>query len=256
MSETIEAVVVADRLDEVQQGQETVLLALSPDELQSAHAKMRSWASAMAQLMLRQREDFQASLDIAIQRKWGSAALRRAVSMAQKRYEFYSKILSAINAGYLMVPNFEMTPWVVRTDRKRPSGGVARERWSPRNWFPQESERLPEGEGRYVAHNAKSDHESEEVIGSDGKASVVHVSWPTEFEDSPPFPMMFAAPYVMDRTARSVKELIFDEIGVSADTNAGLRRGDPFLLGRILNPRPRHPNVTFFIAWAMDLRRL
>lgn len=243
------------KLDAVQQGQETMLLAMSPDELQAAHGTMRTWAAAMADLMRQQREDLQQAMNVAARSGWDFTTIERHKAAVKRRENFYQKILAALDAGYLMVPNFQMTPWVVRTNKVNPSGDVREQRWSVGRWYPQQAGRLPIGEGRFVGHNAKSQTETVEGKDEKGNAIVLHRAWPVEFDDAPPFPMVFAAPHVMERASGALRELIFDEIGVS-DDGPQARRGDPFLLGRIINPRRGRPDVTFFIAWSMDLRRL
>jgi len=242
-------------LDLPQQLGETLLLAMNPDELQASHKVAREWADSMAKLMLNQAEEFGRSLEMALRQGWRSGGLERACNMAKRRHDFYIKIVQALDAGYLMVPNFEMTAWVVRTDRKKPKGNTRTERWGYSRWFPQEARQLPAGEGRYVARDAKSDVATVKRNDDKGNVYDVYQAWPTEFDDAPPFPFVFATPCVMERTSQALEERVFDEIGVSDDGGGG-RRGDPMLLGRVLNPRPNHPDMTFFLAWAMDLRRV
>lgn len=250
--ETNEATTTVAKLDAAQLGQETMLLALNPAELAGAHGQMREWATAMAKLMASQREELQEAMNVAARSGWDFATIERHKTIARKREDFYLKILAALDAGFMVVPNFEMSTWVVRTRRVKPSGDMKENSYSISDWFPQESGRLPAGEGRYVARLATYRHDTVERADVKGEKKTFHRSWPDGFDEEPAFPIAFASPYVMERTAAAVDALVFDEIGVSGDAAVG----DPILLGRVLNPRRGRQAVTFFIAWSMDLRRL
>ncbi len=238
-------------VDVVTEVQERVLLALRPDELAAAHGTIRKWATGMESLMRRQAEELDESVQKARANKWGVLTLQKHLRIARQRRAFYRKIVAAVDAGYLIVPNFPMDPWVVRTDRKNPSGGTSRNSYSADRWFPQKARLLPEGEGRYVARSALLEVWDREEKAKDGEEKTFHYSRPSEFDESPEFPFAFAAPYVMDRVAAAQEERIFDEIGVAEEGT-----GDPILLGRLLNPRPGSTAVTFFLAWGLDLRRV
>ena len=233
----------------VQEG--SILLAVKPDELAGAHQQMRRWAGAMEHQMKAQAAELKAAVENAKKHKWATATLERHHRMATQRRAFYRKIIRGLDAGYLVIPNFQMDPWVVRTDRKKPSGQEKRNTWSGSRWFPQKAQKLPAGEGRYVAHAALAEtwEETEERDGKEDRT--IHCSRPTEFDGAPEFPFEFASPYVMDKVAAATEERVFDEIGV-AEAGAG----DPILLGRLLNPKAYAPNLSFFLAWALDLRRL
>lgn len=249
MSETIETVA---KLDAAQRGQETMLLALSPDELAGAHGNMREWAATMAKLMGDQADELQEAMNVAARSGWEFGTIERHKKLARKRRDFYAKIIAALDAGFMVVPNFEMTTWVVRTRRVNPSGGLRENAYSVPDWFPQESGRLPAGEGRYVGRSATYKHDVVERQNAKGEKTKLNRSWPDGFDESPAFPIAFAAPHVMERTSEALAALIFDEVGVSGDAATG----DPILLGRVLNPRRGRQAVSFFIAWSMDLRRL
>jgi hypothetical protein len=58
----------------------------------------------------------------------------------------------------------------------------------------------------------------------------------------------------MQRTAQAMALKVFDEIGVATDTVRGRSgtRGDPVLIGRILNPNPNKPALSVFLGWYFD----
>lgn len=233
------------------------LAAVDNEQMKAAHAQMIEWARGKQLQCDAEKAEQQEALTVAEERKWATAAFKTRIKMLDRRRIFYEKIEIALLAGYVIVPNFAMTVFAIRTKDAAPRGGVRTPTW--RNQFVQTPQLLKAGEGEYQNPVPK-------VLGSkheepDGKGGVktVKVEWPAdEFEDLD-FPIALAKPVLMSRTAAVMADKLFDEIGVAVDTQerGGTgRRGDPILLGRLRNPRPARPDISFFIGWYFDPSRI
>jgi hypothetical protein len=73
------------------------------------------------------------------------------------------------------------------------------------------------------------------------------------------FPVQAVKPIVLDATQRALAMKIFDSIGVVQNGGAGgfvQRRGDPIVVGRLIDPRGNGRMVTFFVAWWLNTKDL
>jgi hypothetical protein len=230
------------------------LVACDPAEMARAQGNLIEWAIKMQHSLDLEAEELRKAHEVAVANKWGNRGiLVSQLKRAEKRIVFYGKIESALRSGYLIVPNFEMSVFAIRTERSFPRGGW-RQWGSDSSKYQQVSGILPAGEGDNVSPNPKLDHCATPYTDEQGKARVRHEYMPVEFEDVD-FPMEVARPVVMETTARALKLRLFDEIGIAKDASA-IRRGDPMILGRLRNPRPNRPDVTCFIAWYFDPRNV
>jgi hypothetical protein len=200
------------------------------------------------------------SLAIAVERKWATAAFRRRISMLGKRIEFYEKIEQALLAGFVIVPNFEMNVFAIRTTKGSPDH-LRRDTSSwQRGDFRQPTQTLPAGEGEFVNPELSEFGSSYETTDSDGKKVTQHYKQSFGGFQDINFPIVLAKPVVMSKSAEAMAARVFDEIGIARDSGAaphrGARAGDPFVLGRCRNPRKNRPDITFFIGWLFDPSRL
>jgi hypothetical protein len=229
-------------------------VALSPAEMTTAHDGMRRWAESKVREMKAEVKEFQEEAAIARENKWRSGGFERHAKIAQSRLRFYQKIIDALNAGYIVVPNFAMTAFAIRTAAEAPRGGNETYTWSvPR--FEQQAQPLPSGEGRYV--NPVPSKETWQVQGApdkEGKPTTHNLASPDDYVDVV-FPLAVAKPQIMAAAGQAMALKVFDEIGMTDEWHNS-RRGDPIVLGRLLNPRRNSPSVTFFIGWYFDARRI
>lgn len=233
------------------------LAAIDNAEMKAAHGQMIEWARGKQLQCDAEKAEQQEALTVAEERKWATSAFRKRIAMLERRRVFYEKIEIALLAGYVIVPNFQMTVFAIRTKDTAPRGGVRAQTW--RNQFVQNPQLLKAGEGEYqnpVPNVMQSSHEE-----PDGKGGVktVKVEWPADEFNDLDFPIALAKPVLMSRTAEVMAQKLFDEIGVAVDTqgNRGTgSRGDPILLGRIRNPRQGRPDISFFIGWYFDPSRI
>lgn len=241
---------------EIENTTEFQLVARNSTELSAAHAKMIEWAERMQVKCETERAEQQANLDISVTNGWAnSPTFERRIARLSARIEFYAKIEAALRAGYCIVPNFEMDVFAIRTTRGNPTGRP-RTGWS--NDFTQAPQRLPIGEGDYV-HSQPVVHQRKDTVPDSrfpGQTREEWTQWPVAFKDVE-FPIAIAKPVLMAAAAKATADKLFDEIGIARDTQGwrGARAGDPFLLGRLRNPR-RAPDVTFFLGWYFDPSRV
>jgi hypothetical protein len=230
------------------------LVATDRPQLENAHKAMIAWAREAQNRTQRELVEETKILDHARDQKWAVAPHQRRISVLHKRVTFYSKIETALREGYVIVPNFQMNIFAIRTAAKSPRGT---ERTGNYNRFLQTAQILPQGQGEYRDPAPFIDTSVRQIDdGKGGKKDQV-VQSPTNFDEEIHFPIALAKPALMQRTATAMAQKLFDEIGVAVDSSfSGRTSGDPILLGRIRNPRHGRPDMTFFIGWYFDPSQL
>lgn len=227
------------------------VIALNQPQLVAAHAQMLAWVETARTQTFTELDEERTNLATATERKWATEPFKKRVARLTKRVEFFDKIEAALREGYVLVPNFPMTVFAIRTDARAPKGGIEEGRW---NQFVQRAQILPEGHGRYVDPRPKvMTQESQVPDGNGGKKTAVS-QWPAEEFDAVTFPLAMARPLLMTRAGETMARKIFDEVGIVTDS--GGPRPDPILVGRILNPNRGRPPVSFFLGWSFDPSRL
>lgn len=222
------------------------LVACDPAEMATAQKGLLEWARQMREKIAAETEELRQAHEIAARNRWGSrSVLVNQIKRAERRMEFYAKIGSAVEAGYLIVPNFDMDVFAIRTKARVPRGG-----WATHRQQDQVAGFLPEGEGENVSPHAVYEHDTQLVKNYKGEEVRQDIWRPESFEDVD-FPMEVARPVIMERTAEALRLKLFDEMGIARDSKL-IRRGDPMILGRLRNPRSTRPDATFFIAWMFD----
>jgi hypothetical protein len=225
-----------------------VVFARTAEELSAGHAKFLSWVSEWKEAISHEQKGLGKTIAAFKANKWNWKALIPRGASLKKQREFYEKLEDALKLGYMVVPNMGMEVFAIRTAA-----------WCPRDraWRgpEQAAQLLPAGEGENRNPNPtlRSEH-----TGNNAKGEPQYRNVPHRWRESPDFPLELAIPAVMDATAQALAMKLFDELGVVRDGDRATRtsnRGDPMILGRILNPRGRH-HVSFFIAWAFDAKEI
>lgn len=236
------------------------LVARDPAELERAHGAMKLWASGMVEQMKSETAEHLAAYEIARKNKWASARLQRLHRLSVRRQLFYEKTVAALGAGYMVVPNFQMDTFMVRTSKAAPTGSYFSS-WhnSDPDRLQQAAEQLPQGQGQN--RNPIPDaapYRSDTLTVSDGSKTTQHEHRPLRHWRPIEFPVALAKSAVMSDAAKAAGLKLFDEMGIAHDKawQSRPRKGDPMILGRLLNPRPNASDLTFFIAWAIDLTRI
>lgn len=226
------------------------LVALTPSDLLAAQTNLVTWCDRKIKSIRTELSDLRENLRIAKESKWRTSGLSAAINRAEKRIHFYDKINAAVAAGYLIVPNFPIDVFAVRVKRAKPTETVRDSVWSRHE---AAAELLPVGHGRYVDNETiQRDESVTETLPTGGKKTTTRLI-DTDFEDEIGFPVQAVKPVIMDATQRAMALRIFDQIGLVQN---GRKRGDPIIVGRLLDPRGSERMVTFFVAWWLNTNTL
>ena len=215
------------------------VVAYSPNELVVAQSTVRSWCAENIRRLLSQKREADQNVSQALSGHFNSKPFKANVRRCERRIDYYKKIGKAIKLGYMIVPNFDLDLFAVRTKARKP-----RSEWSSCRWagFPQEGQKLPEGEGRYVDDNPFI--QTDEL--DDNKCS----RYPVEFDEEITFPTNIIKPQIIKETQRAMGYKLFDQVGTAIGRRLGC--GDPIICGRLIDPTRNEKAVTFFIAWWLD----
>lgn len=238
---------------EAEAGADMELIALAPSDLLAAQTNLVMWCDGKVTAIRREAVDLRENLKIAKDNKWRTNGLSSALARTEKRIPFYEKIKAAVAAGYLIVPNFPVDIFAVRVKRDAPRTQTTRPGWGTPS-IEVSPESLPVGEGRYVGPAASLSDTSFEQT-KDGKKETVREFTTDGFTEEIGFPVQAVKPIVLDATQRALALKIFDSIGVVRNGGAGgwvQRRGDPIVVGRLIDPRGNGRMVTFFVAWWLN----
>jgi hypothetical protein len=224
----------------------TQIIALNPSELGVAQSSLIGWCEKKIAEWDVDLKLHTEALEYAIANKWNVEGHRKAVNKAAGKIKFYHKIKAAIEAGYILVPNFPLDIFAIRTNRKNPSGKPTERSWDN---FDQKAGALPVGEGRFVSATPTKDSYDEERKNKDGTTKEVTMYYPEELQEEIEIPMSLVRPEIMRAVDIARAQLIFDSIGVSTD-----QRGDPIICGQIHEASAwSSKRLTFFLAWYVDL---
>lgn len=243
------------------------LIARNPDEMRRAQQSLAAWFDAKARLCEQDALELEEARDIAASKAWKTeATLKRHASLMRKRVEFYRKCQAAVEAGYCIVPNFDVDVFAIRTNRnpkyrESTNSSVAEQ--------SQESEGPPAGVGFLVSpspgseftgrREPRTNYKGEPIKDEKGVVQTEPIWGTGEWVDEIDFPISVARPEIMTEAARAIALEIFDEFGVQEGTQrrgrSGVAKGDPLVVGRIIDPRSTTYNrrwVTFLLAWYVN----
>lgn len=247
------------------------LIARNPDEMRTAQRQLSTWFEAKAAICEKDAAELEQSRDIAKQNGWKTeATLNRHAGLMRRRVDFYRKCMAAVDAGYCIVPNFDVDVFAIRTNRnpkyrESTNSNVAEQ--------PHESEGPPAGAGFLVSpsptseftgrREPKTNYKGEPIKDEKGIVQTEPIWGTGEWVDEIDFPISVARPEIMSETARAIALEIFDELGVQEGTQrrgrSGAAKGDPLIVGRIIDPRSTTYNrrwVTFLLAWYVNTKDL
>jgi hypothetical protein len=235
------------------QAENLVAIAARPEEMFAAQSSLIRWATGRLDQAKQEEADLRENVEIAKKNKWGLGGLQRAYSRAVKTTEYYEKILAALAAGFVLVPNFPVELFAIRTCHANPRKGQTLDSWDRHE---QSSESPPVGEGAYVSplpeiwqrnlgkrDRSKPDKDIIEYFAKRFRGIE--------------FPFNVAKPVILDATERAMALKCFDSIG--ALPGAARAKGDPIIVGQIELAGRQQFNrrfVTFMIAWFVDTREL
>lgn len=224
--------------------EDIALTATLPSEMVESQQQLISWCDKKVAVCQDECRELYDAYDRAKKMKWKDAPLKNLWRNASKRLAYYEKVKAALNAGFYIVPNFDIQMFAIRTKKKTPKDNwVVGHFWDHK----KEAEELPVGEGEYqnpfpVVHNKR--------VGEGNETKNYHRA---DHWDAMEFPIMMAKPTVMDACSRAMALKIFDRIGVFPNH----RKEDPVIIGQIFTKKGHNKKtVSFMIAWHLDTRMI
>lgn len=233
--------------------------AENADEMARCQNGLIDWAKSKLASTEHEAGELKAAYDKAILMKWAAGTLKRHAELAAKRVHFYSKILTALEHGYQIVPSFPITAFAIRTDKKKPLKMVSTAYYTPHT---QEPQALPAEEGDYK--NPFPLVMERQLAPATATTSEKKEYWADNWKELE-FPISMAKPKIMEATSRAMALKIFDDIGILPGFASNERnrppKGDPMIIARVKEPKANGPFlaprfVSFIVAWHIDTRTL
>jgi len=267
-AEIVEGEIVVDEPSRPQPPASDVhLVARNPQEMQAAQSNLTAWLKNKLTTVEAEVRDLNASITEARNNNWKFDALTRARNRVIQLETFYFKALMAVEAGYVMIPEFPLDVFAIRVTRANVRA-EDREQTSTWGWPTIDNERpdrAPAGAGEYRNPSQLVRHYEWKTKDKDGKEVTYRTTSAAEWQDEVVFPMIAARPGVMNATAEAMTLKVFDQIGVcrpvqQTPTGRAIStrgKGDPLILGQILHERASGLRViSFIIAWHLNLDEL
>lgn len=223
------------------------LVALTPADMVATQTALAAWCDRKIAAVGAEQADLEANLELATAHGWKHASVLATLNRAARRVRYYEKIKAAVEAGYVIVPNFPIDVFAVRVNREKQPEKVKDSTWGGFAALPQ---LLPAGEGRYVDDQVLYRDESA-VKTVEGKEKVVR-RFVSDDYDAPDFPVLLVKPAVLQATQRAMALRIFDQVGLVRNDSGQ----DPIVVGQLLDPRGKGRRVSCFIAWWLDTASL
>ncbi len=230
---------------------EIELMAETFPEMRQCQVNLISWAQNKINEVQAEYNDLDESYKHAKAKAWKSSTLLRHRDLAGKRVEYYRKMLAAFEQGYILVPNFPVELFAIRTGAKFPKEMASFRNWDTRR---QSAQQLPLGEGQYKNPIPLVGSENVQVV--ENQQTMVKKEYTAVAFDQIDFPMTMAKPAIMQAVDRAMALKVFDQFGILP----GVKRNiDPIIVGQLIDPRGSKYNrklTTFMISWFLDTRTL
>lgn len=218
------------------------IIALSPTDLAPAQQSLIGWCDQRITHWIAEQKEATEGHTHAVENKWNAAPFKRLMQKANRKIGFYKKVRAAIEAGYLIVPNFPLNIFAIRTTATEATGDESSSRWDR---FEQNARVLPPGEGEYRNPVPAKD----EYIEKDKEGKDRTMYYPTDLSDELEIPLHLVKPQIMRAIDQARGLKLFDQMGICSDF-----RADPIICGQIIEGNSGNAKrVTFFVAWYVDL---
>jgi hypothetical protein len=225
-------------MNELEKTESQQLVALSASDMPVVQESILEWCDLQIRNTKPELRDAKENFVNAQKHKWKSSPFKNLVRKFERRIEYYEKVKVAVKEGYVIVPNFPVDIFAIRTKAKTPRYDQSQSYWHD---FLQNSQSLPQDEGEY-----KNAAPKVEVIKKDDK----RIYYPEEFKPDIAFPVTAVKPLVLEATQKAMALKLFDEIGIVRQSSGR----DPIVCGIIKNPSRAFHQLTFFIAWFINYR--
>lgn len=245
------AVIPAESPVVIKEDGNVAVTALIPADMQTCQSALIVWVEHKIATIEAEAAELQGAYEHAKAKKWKSDVFKRHSALAGKRVEFYRKMKLALKNGFVIVPNFPIQMFLIRTDREAPLRMVTDTTWLAD--LKQKAQLLPAGEAGYENpfplirkyRVAKPEPNRPDATTVRHEA----VEW-----DEIDFPVSMAKPQIMEAVTRAMALNVFDQIGILPNS----RKEDPLIIGQLIDPREKWGNkvVSFMIAWHLDTRTI
>lgn len=230
-----------------------VVIARNPAEMQVAQQKLCDWAAGQVEKAMVEFKEMEDSLAQAKKCKWRTTGFVTNLRYARERLKYYTKVKAALDAGYVIVPNFDLDIFAIRTTKIKPKQETTYGRWGkpiPRD-FENESDRPALGDGEYRDPWPELTHTVKTIEAKDGSTHKENHADSKDWRDVD-FPYKMAKPQILTDTSRAMAHHVFDKIGVTPHRN--VRNQDPMIVGQITcKGRPgQDKDISFLITWWVD----
>jgi hypothetical protein len=227
--------------------------ATTPDAMTQSQSGMIAWFKRKVVECYSELDETTEAYEHAVKQKWSSSALKRMADKASKRLTFYRKVLAALEHGFVMIPNFPVTAFAIRTDKKNPLKMMSTRSWN--NSHEQESQMKPAGEGNYKNPFPEI---CQRTIKEETPTTNALINYWAEAWKEMEFPLTMAKPRIMEATTNAMALKIFDDLCILPERRT---KGDPMILARIFDGTSPYKgnfrkHVTFLVAWHVDLRTI
>lgn len=218
------------------------IIAVNPQQMQEAQATTVGWIDKKLAAANAEFDEASALRDQLARRNMNVSHAQRLLDKSMKRVRFYEKVKAALEAGYYIIPPFNIQLFAVRTDRA-PRADRSTKGWSN----DQKGVSLPVGLGRYVDPQVQRlavDKVQEK--NHDGTTRDVTVYENGDWRDEIDLPVRAMKPQLIEAVGKALEERIFDALGIAP----AYRAADPVIAGVIR--RPGGGELNFFVAWWLD----
>lgn len=222
------------------------VIATTPAGMVAAQGQMQAWIERKLGVAQRDHADHEATFNALRHAGMRTEVARSQMSRAKHRIAFYTKVKAALDAGYYIIPPFEVQIFAIRTDRA-PVADCSKRDWQK----DQVARKLPMGEGEYVdpvvvRYKYATVEDGKNHDGTPRQVAIYRNAreWDAEID----LPVRAHKPELIEATARAIGERIFDALGIAP----AYRSADPIIVGQIMHWKPGHSPLTFFVCWWMD----
>lgn len=232
------------------------VMAEQPQEMEECQHSLIEWAKRKIETVKADFTELNEAYLLAVKNKWKSTTLKRHALKAESLVNYYTKMLGAFEAGYVLVPNMPGALFAVRTEKVCPSKTW---KYSYMEALKQPADTsLTPGAGKYVA----GDNETNTLHLGHGDQQ--YKKYQATGFGTVEFPFALSKPRLMEATSRAMALRLFDEFMIlpaeaaPAPGRQTVTRQDPIILGIISNRSPywNGKSVSFMIAWHIDTRAL
>jgi hypothetical protein len=219
------------------------IIAVNPQQMAEAQGTAIGWVERKLANAIAERDLADGVLDALTSKGLRSEPAKALVKKAAVRVRFYEKVRTALQAGYYIIPPFDIQLFAIRTDRAQ-----SPDERSDSQWEREQSARsLPVGEGRYVSPTvSRSKVATETRKNHDGTAREVAIYANDNWRDVD-LPVRALKPQIIEEVGRALEARIFDALGIAP----AYRAADPIIAGQIKRPDGKGV-LTFFVAWWLD----